>query len=311
MASARTRTCAPARSRDNGDVQRITSLLAVCAVLAATPGARADDQAVLRVDGLVSRTPDRVLVFVVRDDALDVAVSALHDVVRRTIDEHMFARVVSTEESFVAVTEDLQKKLRECKGNDGCFARLAGSVDARYLLVVTANRVGELDVVGVRVLDLAAVAPIGSAVDPLPPGMDVLEALPARIQAAVPADLWDPYGALVVRVDQPGAEVTVNSKVVGVTPFEKVGYLLPATYRVSVSKRGFVRGEAEVLVTRGEDAMVAFTLEEEDDALMPWWAWTLIGVGVAAGAGVGIGLAASAGGAVELCSSPDPAACAR
>jgi hypothetical protein len=291
-------------------VQRITSLLVLCAVLAATSGARADEPGALRVDGLVSRSPDRILVFVVRDAALEIAVSALQDVVRRTIDAHLFARVVSAEETFVATGDDLQKRLRECKGDDGCFARLAGSVDARYLLVVTANRVGELDVVGVRLIDLAAVAPIGSAVDPLPPGMDVLEALPARIQAAVPPDLWDPYGALVVRVDQPGAEVTVNGKVVGVTPLEKVGFLLPATYRLSVAKRGFVRAEAEALVTRGEDALVAFTLEEEDTELLPWWAWTLLGVGVAAGAGVGIGLAVSGGGAVELCSSPDPAACA-
>jgi hypothetical protein len=95
-----------------------------------------------------------------------------------------------------------------------------------------------------------------------------------------------------------------------VTPLEKVGFLLPATYRLSVAKRGFVRAEAEALVTRGEDALVAFTLEEEDTELLPWWAWTLLGVGVAAGAGVGIGLAVSGGGAVELCSSPDPAACA-
>lgn len=266
--------------------------------------ALAEQDGPLRIDGLASRSPDRILVFVVRSDAIEIPVVSFLDVVRKTIDAHMHARVVSMEEAFVQAGDSLQRRLAECKGDDGCYARLAGSVEARYLLVVSATKVGELEVVGARLLDLSAVAPIGNAIDPLAPGMDMLEALPARIQSAVPADLWDPFGSIVVRVDQPGAEVTVNGKVIGVTPFDKIGYLLPATYRVTAAKAGFVRAEAEAVVMRGEDAQIAFTMVEEDTGTMPWWAWTLIGVGVAAGAGLGIGLVVSSGGPSSVCSVP-------
>ncbi len=305
--------CTPTLARGldrwpNAAVVRITvaaaSLLSTVLSASLALPALAEQDGPLRIDGLASRAPDRILVFVVRSDGIEIPVVSFLDVVRRTIDAHMHARVVSMEEAFVRAGDSLQRRLAECKGDDGCYARLAGSVEARYLLVVSATRVGELEVVGARMLDLSAVAPIGNAIDPLAPGMDMLEALPSRIQAAVPADLWDPFGAIVVRVDQPGAEVTVNGKVIGVTPFDKIGFLLPATYRVTAAKAGFVRAEAETTVLRGEDAQLAFTMVEEDNELMPWWAWTLIGVGVAAGAGLGIGLAVSGGGPTAVCSVP-------
>lgn len=287
------------------------ALTAALCVMSTTLPAHAEGDGPLRIDGLVSRPPDTILLFVVKGDDVEIAVSSFQDVVRRTIDQHLHARIVSLEEQFVRAGESLQGRLRECKGDDGCFARLAGAVEARYLLVITASKIGEQEVVGARFLDLSGAIRLGNALDPLPPGMEMLEAVPARIQAAVPAELWDPFGGIVVRVDQEGAEVTVNGKIIGVTPFEKIGFLLPSTYRVSVAKSGFVRADADATVLRGEDAQLAFTLEEADDGGLPWWGWTLIGVGVAAGAGLGIGLAASSGGPTTVCSVPagNAAAC--
>ena len=116
---------------------RSASLIALC--FAAAP-ARAQpysgqplaqhEEGPLRIDGLAARAPDRILVFVVRRGGIEIPVVSFLDVVRRTIDAHMHARVVSMEEAFVRAGDSLQRRLDECKGDDGCYARLAGSVDA-------------------------------------------------------------------------------------------------------------------------------------------------------------------------------------
>ncbi|MFO0725281.1 MAG: PEGA domain-containing protein [Myxococcota bacterium] len=263
----------------------------------------------LRIDGLGGRAPERILVFVVRSEGVTVPVASFQETARRTIEEHMHARVVSMEEAFVRGGESLQQRLAECKGADGCYARLAGSVEVQYLLVITASHVGELDVVGARLLDLGMVTPVGNAVDPVTPDTDLLQVVPERIRAAVPPAMWDPFGGLLVKVDQDGAEVSINSKVAGVTPLDRIGYLLPGNYKVSAVKAGFRRTEADVVVDRGSDAQVGIHLLEEDSGGLAWWVWGLIGVAVLGGVATGVAVAASSGGTPTFCTVPDTSTC--
>lgn len=280
----------------------ITAALICFAVVLPAAG---EEVGPLRIDGLLTRQPERVLVFVVRGEGIDLSVVSFMDVVRKTLEAHMDVQMVSLEDAFVREGDSLQRRLAECKGDDGCYKHLADRVDALYLLVITASRIGQLEVAGARFLKRGQGEPLGNAIDPLSPGMEMLDAIPARIQAAVPPELWDPFGSVVVRVDQPVAEVTINGKAVGVTPIGTIGFLLPGSYKVAATKNGYKRVETDVVVVRNKDAMVAFTMEEEETpGLLPWWGWTLIGVGVAAGAGVGIGLAASSKGAATFCSTP-------
>lgn len=265
----------------------------------------------LRVDGLGGRAPERILVLVVRGEGINVPAVSFQEVARHTVEEHMHARVVSLEEAFVRAGESLQQRLAECKGADSCYARLAGSVEAAYLLVITASHVGSFDVVGARLLDLGMVSPIGNAVDPVPLDADILGVIPERIRAAVPPAMWDPFGAMVVRADQPGAEISVNNKIVGVTPLDRISFLLPGNYKVAAQKTGYKRTEAEVLVERGADAQVGLALIPEEGDGPAWWVWTLIGGAVVGGAAVAIGVAAGSGGQYSLCSSPDPTRCSK
>lgn len=265
----------------------------------------------LRVDGLGGRAPERILVLVVRGEGINVPAVSFQEVARHAIEEHMHARVVSLEEAFVRGGESLQQRLAECKGADSCYARLAGSVEAAYLLVITASHVGSFDVVGARLLDLGMVSPIGNAVDPVPLDADILGVVPDRIRAAVPPAMWDPFGGLVVRADQPGAEISVNNKIVGVTPLDRIAFLLPGNYKVAAQKAGFVRSESEVLVERGADAQVGLTLVPEEGEGLAWWVWALIGGAVVGGAAAAIGVAAGNGERYSLCSATDPTLCSK
>lgn len=263
----------------------------------------------VRLEGLGARQPDRILVLVVRGEGISAPVVAFQERSRKVIEEHLHARVVSMEEAFVRGGAEFQAKLAMCKGEDSCYARLVGAVEANYLLVITASKVGDLRVVGSRLIDLDAVTARGNAVDAVPEGRDVLDVLPERIKASVPESMWDPFGALSIEVNVAGAEVSVGGRPAGVSPLPRIEGLLPGVYPIAVSKSGFKPGAAEGRVARGETSSVKVALEEES-SFSGWWIWAIVGVAAAAGAATAIGVAAS-GGEATFCSSPDPAACAK
>lgn len=278
-------------------------MLASTLLAAAAVSARAD----IRLDNLGARAPDRILVFVARGEGVRTPVVAFQERARQIIEEHMYARVISMEESFVRGGAELQRQLQECRGDDRCYARLVGAVEAGYLLVVTAAPVGDATIVGARFIDLGAATALGNAVDTVPDGSDVLSVLPSRIQASVPADMWDPFGWLAVSASADGAEITIDGRVVGVTPLDRIGHLLPGSYQVAASKPGHAPASLDVTVERAKEASAALVLPVEESG-SSWWLWTIVGAVAAAGAATAVALAVSGGDRV-LCSSPDPSAC--
>lgn len=279
-------------------------LLAGVVVLGLSGAAAASD---LRVSGLASRPPDPILLLVVRGEGVKLPVIALQDRARDALEGHVHARVVSQEEAFVRTGADLQKRLIACRGEDRCYAELAGGTDAAYALVLVIDAIGDETLVGCRFIDLAAARAIGTAADTVPERSQVLGALDRAVQRVIPAEMWDPYGQLRFEIDADGAEVTVEGRVVGVTPLPRLGYLLPGTYTVGASKLGHQPAQAKADVRRGEESTVRLSLPPESSGLA-WWVWALIGTAVVAG-GATAAVLASSGGDPSFCSSPDPAAC--
>jgi hypothetical protein len=89
---------------------------------------------------------------------------------------------------------------------------------------------------------------------------------------------------LHIDADQDGAVVVVNGSDVGVAP---VDVSRPAgSYRVVVSKPGFVTYEAQLVAQAGERAELRAKLPVEKKALTQrWWFWTAAGVLVVGAAG--------------------------
>lgn len=246
-------------------------------------------QADLRIDVATGRPPERILVFVVRGEGVDIPVVTFQDEARRTLEDHLHARVVSMEEAFVRGGAELQTKLAECRGEDACYARLAAPVEATYLLVLTASRVSDLSFVGARLLDLGVVQPIGNAIDPLQPGETMLDVVADRIRGAVPPAMWDPFGTLLVNAPD-GAEISINGKVIGVAPLDRIGWMVPGGYRVGAGKAGFKPNETRAEIVRGEETSVSIELEPEDSG-SSWILWTAIGAAILGGAAAAVVLA--------------------
>jgi hypothetical protein len=284
-------------------------LLALIAATPAGPGPRARPVEELRIDGLASRPPDPILVFVLRGDGVKTPLLVLQERARQALEQHLNARVVSAEEAFVGGGSEFQQKLAECRADDRCYARLVGTVEANYLLVMTARKLGELVLLGARFLDLRAVRALGNAADPVPAGTDLPDAIEARIRAAIPPEMWDPFGRLHITSDLEGAEIAINGRLVGVTPLPPIGHLLPGIYRLAAA-RGDARQEASARVVRGEEATATLVLtppkvEETSNA---WLWWVVAGVAVV-GAGVGIAAIASGGGSPTFCSAVEKSLC--
>jgi hypothetical protein len=67
----------------------------------------------------------------------------------------------------------------ECKGDPACFAeRLRGTVDARYLLVITASQLDEVRLVGARLIDLSERKVIGEEVAEVAADQQHVDVLP-------------------------------------------------------------------------------------------------------------------------------------
>lgn len=268
----------------------------------------------IRVDG-VSPTPrDRIATFTVRGDGVRTPLIAFQERARRVIEAHMHAEIVSMREALSRGGASLNRRLAGCQADPKCYADLIGrTVDARYLLVITATHLDDLRLVGARLLDLEAQTILGESIEEVPAGQTDLDAVAARIRACIPAKRWEPFGSLVVDVPVEGAQVSLQGRLVGNTPLPEIGYLYPGTYRVEVSKPGFLPASTQVAIRQGIRARAQVRLQApEEESGGSVWLWVGLGALVVAGAAAtGVVLATGGGGGdPTFCSAPDPARCA-
>jgi hypothetical protein len=265
----------------------------------------------MRVDGLSGERPPQLLIFTVRGEGVLTPLIAFQERARASVEPHMNVRVISMDETLAKGGAAFQKRLQDCRGEPQCLSALVGKVDAKYLLVLTANLVGDLRIVGSRLIDLSTLTVLGEAVDEVPSDKNVLDVLPDRIKSSIPAQLWDPFGGLSIAVNQAGAQILVNGRIVGMSPMARLGYLMPGDYKVEAAKDGFTSAASATKIERGQESKVDLQLAETAQAgSSSWLIWAGVGAAVAAGAAVVAVLALSSGGGdPAFCSAVDPAEC--
>ena len=285
----------------------IGALIAACAGLA-TPAATADP---LRVEGISPVPRDRIATYTVRGEGVRTPLIAFQERARRVVEAHMHAEIVSMRETLAKGGASLNRRLAGCQADPKCYAELLGGVDARYLLVITATHLDELRLVGARLLDLQDLAILGESIEEVPSEQSDLEAVAARIRDCIPQARWEPFGRLVVDATVPGAQVSVQGRLVGTTPLPEIGFLVPGTYRVEATKQGFLPASAEVAITQGQRARAELALQAEaEPSSGATWLWVGLGALVVAGAAAtGVVLATRGGGDPSFCSAPNPDLC--
>jgi hypothetical protein len=235
---------------------------------------------------------------------------AFQERARAEVEAHMHVRVLSMDETLARGGAEFQNALADCRGEPRCLSRLVGKVDAKYLLVITATVLGDTRIVGSRLIDLSALVVLGEAVDEVAPSSNVLDSVPVRIKASIPAELWDPFGSLTIAVNEPGAQLSVNGRPVGLSPIRPLGYLTPGEYKIDATKEGFKPAQATAVIERLKPAQVSLTLEEVDSGGSSWILWAGLGLLVVAGAATAGAIALSGdGGDPTFCTATRPELC--
>jgi hypothetical protein len=267
-------------------------------------------EAQMRIEGLAGTPPPQLLIFIVRGQGVATPLVAFQERARTAVEAHMHARVLSMDETLTRGGADFQNTLANCRGEPVCLSKLVGKVDAKYLLVISATELGDTRIVGSRLIDLGALVVVGEAVDEVGDTGNVLDAIGDRIKASIPADMWDPFGTLTITSNEPGAQLRVNGRTVGLSPAKPLGYLTPGEYKVEAEKQGFKIASGTFVVVRNKTTEAAMVLEEADGGGLHWGVWVGIGAAVVAGAVTAAVLVSSSGGEdPTFCSSPNPNLC--
>lgn len=249
----------------------------------------------------------RIMVMVISGENVSTSKTALARKAGAILESHMHADLVSKEEAFVHGGASFQTMLQDCRGIAACYSRLVGSVDARYLVVISARAVNDIVVLGTRMIDLDQQIVSGKAIGRIKADQVLLDNLEAQLKKTVPEILWDPYGSISLRVQQSGAQVRLNGAPLGSSPLQTIEKLLPGEYTIGITLDGHVHEESKFTVVKNQELQLKFNLKPKSGPFSQWWFWTSLAALAVSGIGAGIFL--SQQGPPVFCSSPDPNAC--
>lgn len=256
--------------------------------------------------------PKSVAVFVLSGEKVGAPMTDVYAVVRQGIEAETALEVAPLEVFPSTVRETA---IRQCAGDGLCFAgkvREAG-VQVDWLLLVSADRLGEGVLLGLRLIDLRLAAAnkdpnVKTIGEQLPEGVSLLRAIKDYLEQVFPRDVWGQVASLKIEVDQPNAEVIVGSKTC-VSPCS-FARLAPGDYDVTVRKAGYIDFRKPLrLASRQDEVLNVALTEEEGDLLASPFFWGGIGLGAAAATVLTIVLATSGGGPTVICVTDDPAKC--
>ncbi len=248
--------------------------------------------------------PRSIAIFVLSGEKVGAQLTDVYAVVRQGIEAET-ALEVAPLEVFPSSVRDAA--IRQCAGDGSCFAtkvREAG-VAVDWLLLVSADRLGEGVLLGLRLVDLRLAASgqppnLAAVGEQLPEGTSLLRAIKDYLEQVFPRDVWGEVASLKIEVEQPGAEVVVGPKTcVSPCNFDR---LAPGEYDLVVRKQGYLDYRRAVRLESRQDEVLNVSLTEESTDLVssPLF-WGAIGLGAAAAGIVTVLLVTSAGGPTTIC----------
>lgn len=175
--------------------------------------------------------------------------------------------------------EHLDRDLVKCRGAAACVARIGARLEAVEVLLVGVSEFGDV------ILTLQRIRVNGGKVDTRiaealeagsPPESDVLRAYLERV---MPKSDFLRYGTIRIAANEEGATVSIDRKPRGVTPVEPIKVPAPATYRIEVSKPGFMTFTATVKVPpdASVDVHTNLTSRTDDAWYKKWWVAAIAG----------------------------------
>jgi hypothetical protein len=209
-------------------------------------------------------------------------------------------------DTFTASSRD--EAMRACAGDGACFARkvleAAPVAASGYLLTISAGRLDEGVLLGLRLVDLRKKADVGKVGKELPPNVNVVRAIGDYISGVFPPSIWNQVASLSIEVSQENASVDVS----GAKPYScvspgcRLARLRPGPYEISVAKQGYRRWTGRAQLEAGQAGSVKVELLPDEAALTasPLF-WAAIGAGAIAAGVAGFFLLRPSDGPLALC----------
>lgn len=237
------------------------------AVLDLQPGLEVSQDVVVTVSGLIGAQLDKTGVFA----------------------------VVTEEDVKQMVSFDQMKTALTCDEQASCLSEIGQALGVPYMLTGTLGKLGSQLALNLTLIDISKAralkreSAIFADVDAL------LAGLPATVERAVAALLYQQKGTLMVLASEEGAVVELDGKAIGTTPLAETE-VPSGPHRVVVSKQGFIQYAVDVAIRPREQAAVRATLSPSPEFLAAYKARTGAQRAVAWGTAIGAGAGVLAGG---------------
>lgn len=226
---------------------------------------------------------------------------------KKTLEDNLNMRVVSDEETFVALDRNVLDMFSSCRGNATCLARLVQNLDARYLLVVSSSKLADSVGLGLRLVDLKKRTTIGQGVHKAKKSADIHREIKEQLPNVVPKTMWQPYGSINLDIATDNVQVFLDGQLIGISPIKKLERIRPGVHEIICVLDGYESQKDTVSVTQGQVTQVTVRLKEKTKRSVPWWVWASVGTVVIGGIVGGIWLGAER--EINLCSTPDLSQC--
>ena len=202
------------------------------------------------------------------------------------------AAVLSQSEIVAALGLDRMKQMLGCGDEVACLSRLTGATEANRVLAGSLTLLDRTALLSVKYVDVKEGRSLARATSTLvdPTEAELADAARRLAHEAVTGQKLDTTGTLRIKVDRPGAAVTLDGKALGDSPVAAVR-LLEGPHSVVIQKKGFVRASQTVTVRAGQDAHVDVQLVPlallGESARSRLWSWGWASAGLAAAGTVG------------------------
>jgi hypothetical protein len=166
-----------------------------------------------------------------------------------------------------------------CAGSPSCIAGIGARIGARDVLLIGVSQFGDV-ILTIQRIDVATGAVLGRTADALAAGTLPDDArLLEYLKQVLPRRDFLRHGVLRILVPVSGATVLVNGRDQGQTPLAPLRVRAPATYRIRMSKEGYVPFEMSVAVPPDAQIDVSPALERRDATpwFRRWWVVALAG----------------------------------
>jgi len=195
--------------------------------------------------------------------------------------------IVAAQEARSSYGSNLDQDVVRCSGEPACIATIGAKIHADEVLLIGVSEFGDV-ILTLQRIDVREAKVKSRLAEALAQGVEpTRERLEEYLKRVLPKSDFIRYGTIRIDSNVAGASVELDDMPRGKTPIMPLKVRAPATYRITLTKPGYVAFHASVAVPPEGAVDVRPTLSRKvkDVWYKRWWLAAAVGT-VAAGAAV-------------------------